>query len=879
VSVLSDVVARLRALVFRGREEREMDEEFQFHLDMAAQRLQAAGWSEAEARRRSRLLFGGVERVKEETRASRGTQMVHDAIGDATQAVRRLRGSPRFTAVAVLTLAIGIGGTTAVFSAIDAVLLQPLPYQQPGQLMRLYQYRGEETQFQGFVSGPHYRAYRADLASFDGVAATYTYNQEGADIGAGMSAERIRVLRVTAAYFGVMRAQPVLGRAFRPSEEVDAPVAIVSDRLWERVFGGRTDAIGTVLTMNGVPRTIVGVMAGGFTDPVIGDVDAWLPLDVSAAGEGQSPGNHYLTVVGRLRPGVGRQAAQAELDALGSSLATLYPDVKDTHARLVPLKEDIVGPATRTLELVLGAVGLVLLLVCVNLANLLLVRGSERSRELAVRAALGAERSRLIRQLLTESVVLALIGGVAGLVLGRLAMPAIAALGSGSIPRLAGLSLNWPVLAFTFGLASASAIVFGLVPALRGSRTQPATVMRAQSQATTGSRSLGRLRAALVVSQVALAFLLLIGAGLLLASVDQLRRTDLGVVTGDILTFELHLPAARYDSTARARFYDAFARDVEAVPGVRAAGGVSKIPATGSYNTWGTQPLSGPLAGEPNYPQSEERVVAGDYFRAVGIRLLRGRLFDARDVVGAPHRVVISALLADRIFPGIDPVGQQLRTGDLNCEVIGVVNDVAVDPEGATSPFVYHAHRQYAGDRNWALTQVVAVSGSPTQMAPAIRRRLTALDPELVLYRPTTLDDAIGQGRAQRVFTLRILMTFAGVALALVAVGLFGVLSYAVRLRSKEIGIRVALGADAGTIRGMVLREGAIVTALGIGLGLLGAVALTRTMASVIFRVSPLDPGVLLGATLFMALVATIAAYLPARHATSVAPQSVLQGD
>ena len=810
---------------------------------------------------------------------SRGIRLVDEAVGDLTHAVRRLRDSPRFAAVAVLTLAIGIGGTTAVYSAIDAVLLQPLPYQQPGQLVRIYQYRGNETDFEGFVSGPYFRAYRTDLASFDGVAALYNYDQEGADIGSGVSAERIPVLPVTASYFGVMRVQPVLGRAFRPSEEVGTAVAVVSDRLWRRVLGSRSDALGTVLTMNGVPFTIIGVMPRGFNDPLAGGVEVWTPLDVITPDESHSPGNHYLTILGRLRPGVGRRAAQAELDALNLSLGATYPDVNDTRARLVSLKEDIVGPATRTLELVLGAVGLVLLLVCVNLANLLLVRGSERSRELAVRAAIGASRGRLIRLLLAESVVLAVVGGVAGVALGRLAMPVIVSLGSGSIPRLAGLSLNWPVLAFAAGLASTSAIVFGLVPAVRGSRTAPATAMRSESTATTGGRSLGRLRAALVVSQVALAFLLLIGAGLLLASVNQLRQTDLGVTTENILTFELHLPAARYDSMARARFYDRFAADVEALPGVRAAGGVSKIPATGSYNTWGAQPLTGPLAGEPHYPQSEERVVSGDYFRAVGIRLLRGRLFDEHDVAGAPHRVVISAQLADRIFPGVDAIGQRLRTGDIDCPVIGVVNDVAVDPEGRTAGFVYHAHRQYAGDRNWALTQVVASSDSPERLEPAVRRTLATLDPQLVMYQPTTLDDAIGQGRAQRVFTLRILMAFAGVALTLAAVGLFGVLSYAVRLRSKEIGIRVALGADSSAIRGMVLRQGAIVTGLGIGIGLLGAVALTRTMASVIFHVSPLDPEVLLAATLFMGLVAAVAAYLPARHATSVAPQSVLQGE
>ena len=567
---------------------------------------------------------------------------------------------------------------------------------------------------------------------------------------------------------------------------------------------------------------------------------------------------------------------------LGLSFAAQYPGswISKTRAELTPLKEDVVGAASRTLELMLGAVGLVLLLVCVNLANLLLVRGSERAREFALRAALGAEQGRLVRQLLTECLALALMGGIAGLALGRAMMPAIVALGAGSIPRLTHLSLDWPVMAFTTLVASASALLFGLAPALRGGRTQPAEVMRENSQATTSSRSLGRLRSALVVSQVALAFLLLIGAGLLTASVEQLQRTDLGVVANNVLTFDLNLPAVRYDAPARARFYNAFAREVEAIPGVRAAGGVSKLPATGDYHSWGTEVLSGPLAGtDQSSLEVQHRVVSGDYFRAIGIRLLRGRLFDDRDDAAAPHHLVIGDALAKQAFPGLDPIGQRVLAGGDTSVVIGVVNDVSVNAEGRTVPMIYHAHRQFAADRNWALIQVVSTTGSPAAAVPAIRQLLTRLDPQLVLYQPTTLDDAIGRGRAQRVFTLRILSTFAAVALILAALGLFGVLSYAVRLRGKEIGIRMALGADRGSIRGMVLRDGAIVTAIGVAVGLVGAVALSRVMATVVFQVSPLDPIVLVGAALFMAVVAGGAAYLPARRASSMPPQAVLQGE
>jgi putative ABC transport system permease protein len=804
-----------------------------------------------------------------------------DLASDLALSVRALRKSPRFSIVAILTIAIGIGGTTAVFSAVDAVLLQPLPYQRPGQLVRLYGYTAGDPDALTFVSVPHYRAYRADLSSFAALAATDTYSQQGADIGRGDRAERITILPVTAEYFRVVGVQPALGRSFQTSEETDAPVVILSHRLWERLFHGRLDAVGASLTMSGVPHTICGIMPAGFGDPLVGNVDAWVPQDLRPINGAQNPGNHFLTVLGRLRPGVTRLRAQAELDGLTIALESVFPDVKNTRAVLVPLKDDLVGGSSRTLELMLGAVGLVLLLACVNVANLLLVRASERSRELALRAALGAGRSRLARQLLSESIVLAFAGGLGGLALGCALMPLISALGAASLPHVGRLTLDWRVLAFTCALASASAVLFGLAPALRGSRAEPMGAMR--EQASTGGRSIGQLRSALVASQVALALMLLIGAGLLLATVQQLRHTELGIAPDAVLTFDLTLPAARYDWTARARFYENFARAVDALPEVRVAGGISRLPVTGRYHSWGPPlPLTGPRAGvseqSGHLSEADNRVVSGDYFGAVGIRVLRGRSFDDRDVPSAPHRVVISTSVAQQLFPGIDPVGQRLSDANIDCEVIGVVNDVAYDVEGHTAPMVYHAHRQYAGDRNWALTQVIAVHGDPTRVEGAVRRTLAALDPLLVMYQPAALDEVIGRGRAQRVFTLRVLAAFAVVALALAGLGLFGVLSYTVRLRSKEIGIRMALGADRRTIRGMVLQDGARVTGIGVIVGLAASMACSRVIASVVFGVSPLDPLVLAGATAFLAIVATLAAYLPARRASNVAPQQVLQG-
>jgi len=520
----------------------------------------------------------------------------------------------------------------------------------------------------------------------------------------------------------------------------------------------------------------------------------------------------------------------------------------------------------------------VLVLICVNLANLLLVRGSDRAREFALRAALGAERRRLVRQTLIESLTLALAGDVAGIIVARFAMGAIVTLGASSIPRLSSLTLEPRLLFFSLVVASVSAVGFGLAPALRAARTQPGDVLREQSRSATSGGTQMRLRQWLVVSQVALAFVLLVGAGLLIASFQRIRESKLGVQTDGVLAFELHLPDARYDSTARARFYETVAERLAGLPGVVSAGGVSKLPATGDYNVWGVRPLTGPSANaERNSIGAQNRVVSGRYFEVVRIQLLDGRLFNDQDDASAPRRVVVSKTVADRIFPGVRAVGQSLTTGGGPREVVGVVADVALDAQGRMDGHVYHPHRQFAADRNWSLTQVVRTTGSTDALQGEVRRAIAALDPQLVMYKPVSLADAIGRGEAQRVFTLRLLTTFAGVALALAALGMFGVLSYGVRLRSREFGIRMALGADRGSIRRMVLREGLVVTAIGTAVGLLGAVGLSRLMASLVFGIDPLDPTVMASAAGFMAVVAAFAAYLPAYRATSVEPSSVLQ--
>jgi len=878
MSMLSDLVERVRSIIFRGRDERELAEELRFHTDMDAELLQGSGLSAGEARRQSALMLGGVERVKEDVRDARGTRLFHDAGRDFGFAVRTLLRNPGFASVAILTLAVGIGGTTAVFSAVDAVLLQPLPYQQPGQLVRVYYSEARRREERGFVTPVHFLDYRERMASFGAIAALGTYSETGADIGTGDDVRRIRILGVSSDYFDVVRVQPRVGRALQRDEETGAATVIISHGLWKDRFGGDASAVGKTLTMNDRPYTVAGVMPDGYVDPLVGAVDGWVPMDLSPGRDLTNVDNHYLSVIARLRQGVTIARAQDELDRLSVRLGEQYPDARDARAQLDPLKEDIVGSSTRSLQLMLGAVLLVLVLICVNLANLLLVRGSDRAREFALRSALGAERRRLVRQTLIESLTLAIAGDLAGIVVARFAMAAIVAIGAGSIPRLSSLTLEPRLLLFSLVVASLSAVGFGLAPALRAAKTQPGDVLREQSRSSTSGGVQMRLRQWLVVSQVALAFVLLVGAGLLIASLQRIRETPLGVKPDGVLTFELHLPDARYDSTARARFYEDVAERMATLRGVTAAGGITKLPGTGDYNIWGTRAMTGPLAGTARSSMAaQQRVISGKYFTVVGIPLLDGRLFDEHDDASVPSRVIVSRSVADRLFPGVRAVGQSVGTGGRTKEIIGVVADVALDPQGHMGPHVYHAHRQFATDRNWALSQVVRTTGSLETLQADARRAIAELDPQLVMYKPMPLDEAIGQGESQRVFTLRLLTTFAGVALALAALGLFGVLSYSVRLRSREFGIRMALGADRGSIRRMVLREGLVVTALGTGIGLLGAVALSRLMASLVFGIDPLDPSVMAGAAVFMGVVATVAAYLPAYRATSVEPSSVLQ--
>ena len=809
--------------------------------------------------------------------------MLQGFFRDVRLAARSLARQPGFAVVTVLTLARGIGATTTVFSAFKGVLLEPLPYRDSGALVRLYTHEVEDPGALRYVAGAHFLAYREETTSFEQVASVYNYSEQGADLIGPEGPERIRILPVSADYFDVLGAPPLLGRSFDRAEETDAPLVVVSHELWRTQLGADAEAVGGSIRLDDEPYTVVGVAPAGLVDPIVGRIDAWVPDDLQPGGDVMEPWNSRISVIARLRPGAELDRAGAELARLDALLAERFPEQANYRTTILPLRADVVRGADRMLAILAAAVGLVLLVVCVNVANLFLIRATTREREFSIRSALGSGRGRLVRQLLLESLVLAGAGGVAGVLLALGGVEVLGGIARGSIPRMGDVGVDPGVLAFAALVSLATGLLFGIMPALRFSRARAEDALRAVSRSTSAARRSVRLRDGLVVAQVALALTLLVGAGLLIASFQRLGQVDLGFRTDGVLTFRVNLPAARYDAPARALFQEELARRLKEVPGVVVAGGISRLPATGTYHPWGTRPLTGPLAAEDaDRVQGQQRVVSGDYFEAAGIRLLEGRLFSDRQVeglTGSGREVVLGRAAADRLFPGIEAVGQRVGVAGEH-EVVGVVSDVALTPEGDVAPAVYHAHHQFAGNRNWSLDQVVSTSvEDPMSLVPAVRTALAELDPQLVLHEPAALAELVGRGVGQRRFALVLLTAFAALALMLAALGLYGVLGYSVRQRTRELAIRSALGATGAAIRRMMLRQGATRVLVGGALGLVGSRALGRVLSSLVFRTSATDPTVLAVAFSTLAGVSLLAAWIPAARATAIEPRRALEGE
>jgi predicted permease len=799
---------------------------------------------------------------------------------DVRYAARMLRRQPGFTIVATLTLALGIGANTAVFTVVNGVLLRPLPYRDPGRLVQLF--NGRNGRLSMTFSPPNFLDITTQSGVFSGATAMTpsTANLTGAG-----EPELVDGANVTASFFNVLGVAPRLGRGLvdADGEGAGADVVVIGDGLWRRQFGARSDIVGSTMRMDGKPFTIVGVAPPDLNVPI--GADYWRPLvfkprDVSDDARGAQ----WIGGIARLQPGVDLEQAKSAMALVAERLARDFPRTnKERVMTAMGLQDRIVRGIRPALLILLGAVTLVLLVACVNVANLLLARANGRTREVAVRAALGAGRRRLVQQFLAESVVLGLAGGVAGLAVAYWATRALIALSPASIPRLTEVGVDWRVLAFTIAIAVFTSVIFGLVPALAATGGTVARLVATAGRGTVGAGG-SRLRKALVVCEMALAVVLLVGAGLLIRSYQRISEVNPGFSPDHLITFTIALPELKYKTSADAgRFMRDLVARIGDHPGVLHAAGVYGLPLDDTFGASSSFTHAGE-ADSGDTPSVGMRIVTPDYFSTLKIPLKSGRGFDARDDVNSPEVVAINEEAARRYWPGVNPIGQQLHLGVRLAEarsglktIVGVVGDVKGRRLDVTAaPEVYLPYAQHPVD---SLTIAVRTAGDPRSFIPIARADLAALDRDLPLAGVRTMDEVIGRSIAERRFTMLLLASFAGVAVLLAAIGVYGVLAYLVSQRTQEIGVRLAIGATPGNVVRLFVREGAALTLIGVGCGLAGAFAVTRALATLLFGVTTTDPTTFAGVAGALMAVALLASYIPARRAARVDPMTALRAD
>jgi len=806
---------------------------------------------------------------------------------DLRQGLRAMAKNPGFTLVAMLTLAVGIGANTAIFSIVNSVLLRALPYPDPGRLVTLLDLNDRTGDNQYALCYPDFEDLRAQSRTLDSAA---VYNDDTATLTGIGEPLHLHNGVVSAALFQVLGVSPQLGRGFLPEEDTPGTrVTILSDHLWRERFGADPAILGRALTLNGHSYTVVGVLPPAFQFPLDTDPrDLWTTMAVYRVSEnGDKPmteqrGAHWLAAIARLKPGVPLAQANAEIAGISSALSKQYPDTnKHLSLRAQPALDAMVGDARPALWILIGAVGLVLLIACANVANLLLARSTVRQREIAVRAAMGASRARLVRQLLTESLLLALAGAVPGVLLAAWATRIFSTLPSLQIPRLAQAAVDWRALLFTLAASLATAAIFGLVPAMHAARFSLTGALREGSRGSGQSARHARLRSMLVVFEVSLALLLLIGSGLLLRSLVSILRVQPGFDPHGVIAFDLDLPGTRYGKPEQsAQFFRDLLPRLNALPGVASASAVMPLPF--SDNSMGTSfAIEGRPVPKSEQPGTQFRSIGLDYFQAMHIPLIAGRAFTAGDTRTSPPVVIINQTLARKFFPNENPIGKRIKpgvsdTGDsVMREIVGVVGDVrhrrlwrAPDPES------YVPYDQVAVG---GMTLVVRAAADPQALMPMIRNEVQRSDAELPLYNVRTLEEYVSGSVAQRRFTALLLGIFAAVALLLAAVGLYGVMSYGVAQRTHEIGVRVALGAESNDVLRLVVGQGLRLTLLGVVLGWLGALGVSRFLSGLLYGIAGDDPVTFAAVAAMFVVVALAACYIPARRAMRVDPLVALR--
>jgi putative ABC transport system permease protein len=794
---------------------------------------------------------------------------------DLKFALRSLLRNPGFTLLAVLVMALGIGANTAVFSVVNAVLLKPLAYSDPDRVVTLSsKWRGSPVH--GTVSAPDFHDWHNQSSAF---AAMAYYQNDETSVTAGPTAEYGKVAVVTPEFFRVFNLEPILGRTFTPDEQKEGgPHAVVISHAFSQThFGANQSALGQTVKMLDKTFTIVGVLPPGFNFPQ--KTDIWFPASVF--GETESRSAHNYLVVGRLKPNVTLEQAQAQMTSIGTRLEQQYPNSnKGKGVAVTRMRDEMVNKIQLTLYLLLGAVALVLLIACANVANLLLAKATTRTREIAIRAAVGASRSRIIRQLITESVLMALLSGAAGLVLAVLGSQALVALAPTNVPRLAETSIDGWVLAFTLGVSVLASLLFGLAPALHASRVDLNDALKqGGTRAVLGGGS--RIRGALVVAEIALSVILLAGAGLLIKSFNALHNVALGFHPEHVLVMESSVPAEGLDSARRAtRFYKDLLHDVAALPGVTASGATRTTPGHVSSNgSYWLDHLPPQDQMSLSAPEAVFSVVTPGAFSTLGIPLRTGRDFNDSDIYDAPFAVIINEALARKSFPGQDPIGHTVFCGfdSLNpMKIVGVVGDVRqYGPAHPPSQEIYMPYEQHP-QPSTALSILVRTTNDPATLQETLRRKTRERSPD-VPVKFTTMDASLAENVAAPRFRTLVLGIFAAIAVCLAMAGVYGVMAYLVSQRSNEIGLRMALGARPADISRLVLREGMLLAAAGLVLGLAGAIAATRLLTSMLFEVKPGDPSTYAAVAILLAIVALAASYLPAHRASKVDPLVALR--
>jgi putative ABC transport system permease protein len=879
------LMARLRALFRRESVSQDIEEELRIHVEMETETNIERGMAPDEARAAALKSFGKVGRNIERGYDIRGGGWLETLWQDLRYGGRMLLKNPGFTLIAVLTLALGIGANTTIFSVVNAVLLQSLPYRDPDRLVLVSHFRLESRGYYAYDAD--FLEWRDKVKAFEQIAA---YRSTTVDLTGDGEPERLSATLGSADLFVTLGIAPVLGRAFTPEEDVDGgpPVVILSDSLWQRRFGGDLHVVGQALTLGGRSRTVVGIMPPGFRFPV--DSDLWLPLATNVTKALTGMENYGVTVIARLKPGLTPEVARAELPIILERRRQARPTrYTDAQVNVVGLSKSLVRNVQPALLMIFGAVAFVLLIACANVANLLLARSVARQKEMAIRAAIGAGRMRLVRQLMTESLLLSIVGGAAGLLAAKWSVSLFVAMSPAGIPRIEESGIDSHTLGFTCIVVALANLIVGVFPALNATKVDVNETLKAQSTARTGRTrqgGVGWMTPALMIAELALALVLLAGAGLMIKSFLRLLAVQKGFNPDGLLTLSLSPHRTKNPSAYIQESLDR----VQALPGVQSASLTSFLPLTGSGT--GAGQLYWPqkfVEGRPPFEKGKEPnvyvvCISPEYFKTMEMQMRAGRQFTSQDGVGAPQVVIINETLARGFFPNESPIGQRLWLWSSMATIVGVVGDTrhqSLDQD--LLPQIYRSRMQNPGNEPGDLVVRVASDqnnpASLSNLAAAIRNQVRAMEPNVPVNQIFTMNERLSKSVAERRFLMLLLGVFAAVALVIATVGIYGVVSYTVSQRTREIGVRMALGAEPSSVLLMVVWQGMRLTLIGVVLGFAAALALTRVMKNMLFNVSTSDPATFTLIVLLLVSVALIAVYIPARRATKVDPLLALRHD